>query len=632
MKEDLFKFEDKITWRSFLAIIYSTVIMQPAAIWLTLTNGPSAGLVGMAAMYSVALLFTEIAKISGKPLTRQETFLIWAMSGIATWEIVGLRFIWTLWNRFSPLVLGTGLSIPDWYAPPKPELLVTRTFMDDTWLLPICVYLAFLVTERIYSLSLGLVFYNIFVEIEDLPFPIQQVEAEAVITLSERTPAKMRMLTTTALISLVWAVILYGPYTIGFPQILPIPWFDFNKFVEKVLPGASFGISSDLMVFATGFMLPLSVSGSVLAGSISIYFIGNWLVSPQSPIEAFRGIFSEWTYGMTISDTWQRSTLTVWAGPLVGIGLAGGLLPLLRQRKTLVNSFKSLTRLSETDRARRGVLSLRSLLIFFIVPAAANLLLLHYLVPDFPIWIFALLYIGWIFVENLISSRAVAVTGQSVGIPNVWQGIFILSGYDGSGPWCLPYGGASGSFGVPAGRPTSILLQFKTATLCGTKIITWIKAYFITFVIASIVSFAYVWTIWSSAPIPSASFPWTVVGWPVESMWFSLWSTRSIRVLDPVRILSWFGIGTVIYTINLLLKAPFSFIAFVAGCASIIPGPFTTFLGTVTGSLFRRRLGKEWWMSNRTALVAGIAVGEGTALALLLGISIATKMIWMMPY
>lgn len=627
----LLKAEDEITWRSLLAIIYSTVIMQPAAIWLTLANGPSAGLMGMAAMYSVTLLFTEIANISGKPLTRQETFLIWAMSGIATWEIVGLRFIWALWNRFSPLVLGSGLLIPDWYAPPEPELLVRRTFLDSAWVLPFLIYASFLLIERIYSLSVGLILHKIFVEVEKLPFPLQQVEAEAVITLSERTPAKMRVLTTTALVSLVWTVILYGSYTVGLPQILPVPWFDFNKFVEMAFPGASFGISTDPMIFAIGFMLPLNISGSVMVGSLAIYFFGNWLVSSQSPVEALRGIFSEWTYGMTISDAWQRSTLTVWAGPLVGLGLAGGLLPLLWQSKTLVNSFKSLKRLSDTAKAK-GILSSRLLLILFVVPAAANLLLLHYLVPDFPVWIFALLYVGWTFAGNLISSRAVAVTGQTIGIPYVWQGLYVLSGYGGSEPWCLPYGGASGPFGIPDSRPTSILLQFKTASLCGTKITTWIKAYFITFIIASISSFAYVWTLWSTAPIPSSSFPWTVIGWPVESMWFSLWSTRSIHVLEPMRIATWFGIGIVIYTANLLLKSPLSFIAFVAGCASTIPGSFTTFLGTVTGLLISKRLGKEWWMSNRTALVAGIAVGEGVALALLLGISIATRMIWMMPY
>lgn len=628
--EETFKIEDGITWRVFFAIIYSTIVMQPAAIWLTLTSGPSGTLVGMAAMYSVALLFTEIAKIAGKPLTRQETFLIWAMSGIATWEIVGLRFIWALWNRFSPLVLGSGLSIPDWYAPPKSELLIQRTFMDNAWLLPIIVYVAFLVIERIYSLSLGLMLYKIFVEIEDLPFPIQQVEAEAVITLSERSPMKMRILTTTAIVSLIWTIILYGPYTIGSPQILPVPWFDFNKFIEKAFPGASFGISTDPMIFAIGFMLPPSVSSSVLVGSLTIYFFGNWLISPQSPVEALRGIFSEWTYGMTISDAWQRSTLTVWAGPLVGLGIAGGLLPLLRQLRVLIRSFKSV-QFSGTARAK-GMLSSKFLLTLFIVPAAANLLLLHCLVPDFPIWIFALLYIGWIFVGNLISSRAVAITGQSVGIPYVWQGLYIASGYPRSEPWCLPYGGASGPFGIPDNRPTSILMQLKTASLCGTRAITWIKAYFITFAIASIFSFIYVWAIWSTAPIPSASFPWTVIGWPVESMWFTLWSTRSIYVLEPVRIISWFIIGAAIFIVNSLLKFPFSFIAFVAGCASVLPNSLTTFLGTVIGLLISRRLGKEWWVLNRTSLVAGIAIGEGAALALLLGISMTIRMMWITPY
>jgi hypothetical protein len=497
--------------------------------------------------------------------------------------------------------------------------------------LPFLIFALFLLIERIYSLVIGLILYNIFVEAEKLPFPLQQAEAEAVITLSERMPEKMRILTTTALISFIWTVILYGSYTIGLPQILPVPWFDFNKFIEMAFPGASFGISTDPMIFAIGFMLPFNISGSVLVGSLAIYFLGNWLTSPRSPVKALRGIFSEWTYGMTISDAWQRSMLMVWAGPLVGLGLAGGLLPLLRLSKTLVSSLKSLIQSSETVKVK-GILSLRLLLILFVVSAAANLLLLHYLVPDFPVWIFILLYVGWIFAGNLISSRAVAMTGQSIGIPYVWQGLYILSGYEGSEPWCLPYGGASGLFGIPDSRPTSILLQLKTASLCGTKITTWIKAYFITFVIASIASFAYVWTIWSTAPIPSSSFPWTVIGWPVESMWFSLWSTRSIHVFEPIRIAAWFGIGTVIYTVNLFLKSPFSFIAFVSGCASTIPVSFTTFLGTLTGLLIGRRLGREWWMSNRAALVAGIAVGEGVALALLLGISMATKMMWMIPY
>jgi len=35
------------------------------------------------------------------------------------------------------------------------------------------------------------------------------------------------------------------------------------------------------------------------------------------------------------------------------------------------------------------------------------------------------------------------------------------------------------------------------------------------------------------APIPSAAYPWTVITWPIGSLSFSMWVSRSIEVFKP---------------------------------------------------------------------------------------------------
>lgn len=84
-------------------------------------------------------------------------------------------------------------------------------------------------------------------------------------------------------IGFIYGMFLYGlpmiGSALGYPmQFLPIPWFDANEFLERFLPGASFGIATELLLFAFGMVLPFNILVSMFIGSFGVFFILNWLL------------------------------------------------------------------------------------------------------------------------------------------------------------------------------------------------------------------------------------------------------------------------------------------------------------------------------------------------------------------
>lgn len=68
-------------------------------------------------------------------------------------------------------------------------------------------------------------------------------------------------------------------------------------------------------------------------------------------------------------------------------------------------------------------------------------------------------------------------------------------------------------------------------------------------------------------------------------------------------------------------------------------GPAVTgiFIANFVGSLIAekiimKRMGKEWFYTYRSALVAGFAAGEGTAVAVFASIVVTAKAMWVLPF
>jgi hypothetical protein len=87
-ESDELSLQSGFTWRTVLAIVYAAIVLLPAHLWLQLSSGI---MLDLGLRYATLLLFVEVSRMWGKKLTKQEVFIIWAMTSQIAWE-VGLGF------------------------------------------------------------------------------------------------------------------------------------------------------------------------------------------------------------------------------------------------------------------------------------------------------------------------------------------------------------------------------------------------------------------------------------------------------------------------------------------------------------------------------------------------------------
>ncbi|HIE18880.1 TPA: hypothetical protein EYP75_04050, partial [Candidatus Bathyarchaeota archaeon] len=498
-KSETREFKSGFTWRSYLAILYAIFIYTPAVIWLSLVT------VGIRLVVPITLstliLFVEFARISGKPLSKHESFIIMSLTGQAT-GIIFTNLIYRLFFVHSDIAEYFKIAdkVPYWWAPPRSSSVwIFRTFLHADWIIPITIALLANILSIISGLSLGLFARELFIEKEGLPFPMQQVHARAVITLTEREEESMNIFAVTTIIGFIYGLILYAiPFVseaMGVPgRFIPIPWFDFWYYVQRFFPGASFGIGTDILLIVSGLVLPFPVVLGMFIGSFFIYFIANWLLVHFGwTLWATR-----YTPGMNIRMILRESTLSWLAMPLIGIGIAAGLLPIFLRARDFSSAVRSMfqSKIDESEVRISGArFSIRLALLFFFASAAGATVLLWVLIPDAPIWFFLPLIVIWPIIDTLISVRMIGVTGVGFDIPYLTQMAIYSSGYKGYDLWFAP---------IIITEGTQWCVNFKMCQLTETSIISYLKAWVLTMPLSIIVSFISVSVFWNIAPIPSA--------------------------------------------------------------------------------------------------------------------------------
>ena len=625
------EYKEGLTWRSFLAILYSSIVFLPAAIWVSLTSG--AGL-GSAVQYTTILLFAEIARFFGRKLTKQEVFIMWSSVGAAGTEAVAVALIFHLYYRNAPTshmfkdpLTGLPLSqvIPTWYAPPlASQVGILRTLWHPDWIMPALVTLgSWILAYRINDIAMGFILYRLYSTVEKLPFPMQRVSAEMVTTISEREPHKFRVLIISAVISMAYGFVLYGVPFITQMRLVPIPmpWVDLTRYLEVLLPGSAFGIATDLLTFASGFVLPFNVVVSMLIGSVAVFLVGNPLAVLMYPTAERPGLFG-YTTGMGLRSIYQWSYLYLWASPMIGLAMAAGLAPIIRKPRNIINAFTSLRRLKETEK-KKGILQLPIIVALYLGSTLGTIVLVHWLVPDFPLWALFILCFVWPFIMAIISGRAIALAGVGVDVPYFRNAIIMISGYKGIDIWYAPLDTSPGTW---------VLTSFKIAELTETKITSWIKAYYLATLLAWPLSFLYVQIFWQIAPIPSSAYPYTAIYWPIQVMQHQIWVTRQMDIFRIEHILWAFIIGLGCFLGTSFTKIPFSPIGFVTGFGMPIPTPFTQFIGALAGKIISKKVGSYWWNQNKFAIVAGIGLGMGLITAITAAIGVIGKSMWVLPY
>jgi len=328
-------------------------------------------------------------------------------------------------------------------------------------------------------------------------------------------------------------------------QTIPYPWVDLNPLLQRYFLGVSFGISADLLILSTGFILPLSIILSMFIGAISIYVVGNWYLVTQG-ITYFS---QEYRTGMSISLTWQRSMLFAWAVPFVGLSVAAGICPLLHRPKILVNAFKSLFATGKEAVRERKLIILA--FAGFLAASISSVVIVHYLVPGFPIWILFLLSTGWSLVYVLIAARSMGETGVLFDVPYVNYMMYKFSGYPKIDIYFAPLTITTSSGAGWCGT-------FFICDDIGLPVNNFIKLWLIAAPISILMGFFYVASFWRMAPMPSGMYTGLLSFWPVQAAQQALWLSRSREIFNPLGVLGGFLVGVGIYFTSVISRIPLS--------------------------------------------------------------------------
>jgi len=614
--------ESGLTWRSALSLFFA-ILMMPVTIWLYLASGTTVSL-----SYTAIILFYFLTRAYGKPLSRQETFIIFVLvTGLAGYDLsvnLALNLIMRGYYKISPITWSfinpaTARPIPldlgSWYAPPlDSDVYLLRTVWHPDWLLPALLTVGSSFLMWGVSMSMGFLTYQLYVVQEKLPFPAAQVPAEAVISLTSKKSKPT--LYFSALLSVIYSSILYGlPLLTGFSRlVLPIPWFDLSTSIESFLPGASLGFATDLSGMIFAFIIPSSVVVWNFIGSMGFYFIGNHIATKYFPPGY------GWSPGMSLTFSYQWSSIYLWLNPTIGIGIAVAVVPLLKNPRIIINAIKSLGVKSSEGR----LLSLKYILLMYFGCAGGLIWMTHTIAPNFPLTILIPLYAVGPFFLSLILTRLLGESGMLItGSAYLQQGAILASGYSGADIWyCYTfaiYGG--GQYWCN---------DFKICDLTGTSK----KSYIFTIILSSVIgwvsSFVFMSIFWGMAPIPSGAYPMTEINLPISAALQGLWATGKAVSINPQAILIACAASAIADIGFSYVKIPFSLVGLATGVGS--PPTPNLLVGLVISQVLKKIKGEQWWKENRYTIVAGYVIGLSVVIALFASLGMMFKGMNMMPY
>jgi len=612
------------TFASSMAVLYAILVFIPAIIYLQLMVGT----VGIPVAWFTVVLWVELGKILGYRVSRQEATMVFILASaelfIPTWLIYRAYF------RTSDIVRMFGISneIPTWYVPdPSSGVLVKRWLFAPEWTVPLTVSLVEMSLDALCYWSLAILARRLFIEVENLPFPMEQVTARAIVTLTEEEVSRTRLLFFTSVISFFYGFFVYAlpfiakAWTGRMMSIIPVPWYDLTSLVEQYFPGASFGVATDLAPIATAFVLPVWVTLGIFIGSFAIYFFGNWLsVTYNLSLQPW------FARGIPMNLALQRSTLYMWGIPIIGLGLAAGLAPILRYPRILIQLFpKSST--AKKDSALETFSLTRWTVIPFAVVMVASILFYAILTPTFPLWYIAPFIVVLPIVLTLIDGRMLGTTGVTYGTnaQNLLRVAYWTSGYKGADVWFVPW-----PWLTVVGPHLS---ELKVCQLTNTSAKSLIRAWWIFFPLSVLAGVVYVQAFWSIGSIPSARYPGASIYWPIRATYDSLWIRGSELGLFRVDwLLGSFAFGVALDFLLNFLKLPLSFISIAAGTVTYPPVAMTFIIGLAIKFAMWKYSGKEWFEDRKQILSAGLLMGEAMAVTISIAITLIVNSIWVLPY
>lgn len=535
------KFESGFTLRTVIGVLFISLVMTPGEMYLGLVTG---GSIGAAAQWVTVILFLEVAKRSFTSLRRQEIYLLVYVASalVAREEGAFLDLLFRQYFVRSPEAEQFGISrlLPYWWVPsPDSPALAERTFLHRDWLWPMVLLVAGTIVGRITWFTSGYVLFRLTSDRERLPFPTAPMSALSAMALAEESGDeaetwKWPVFACGGVIGAVFGVIYVGiPTVTGIlfgaaakVTIIPIPFWDLTPYFGNLLPATPMGITLNLGIIIGGLLMPFwGVVGS---------FAGVMVHTFASPFLYSAGLLPGWSVGMDTIRTTIVTGIDFWRAFSIGITLAVTVISFYQLFSTARQR-----RLQATDRDSgrypdtcqhegcqahaevrgycvkhlgRGDFNLWVCVILFAVAAVYPIVLAKTLFPTLVTTGLLVLFFGIAFVYapimSFVSARLDGLIGREVQIPYINEAIIFLTGYRGVDIWFVPF---------PTRNYGGHAEGFRVVELTGMRFTSLLKAELFMLPIVFVVSLMYWSFLWRMAPIPSESYPYAQLMWPLQA-------------------------------------------------------------------------------------------------------------------
>ncbi|MEE2659115.1 MAG: hypothetical protein VX733_11465 [Candidatus Latescibacterota bacterium] len=534
------RFDEGFTFRTIIGVLFISLIMTPGEMYLGLVTG---GGIGAAAQWVTVILFLEVAKRSFTSLRRQEIYLlVYVASALVAREegaFLDLLFRQYFVRSAEAEQFGISRLLPDWYVPgPESEALVQRTFLHPDWAWPIGLLVLGTIVGRISWFTSGYVLFRLTSDRERLPFPTAPMSALTAMALAEESGEeaetwKWPVFSIGGAIGAAFGILYVGVPTLTEAilgsriTLIPIPFWDLTPYFGNLLPATPLGITLSLGSVFAGFYAPFwGVVGS---------FSGVVVHTIASPILHAYGFMPSWSAGMDTINTQIVTSIDFWRSFSIGITLAVMLISFYQLFTSAGQRTETRDRIAkEPDYPRtcqhdgcnspsevrgyclkhlgRGDFNLWVCVALFSVAAIYPIVLAKTLFPTLVTTGLILLFFGIAFVYapimSFVSARLDGLIGREVSIPYINEAIIFLTGYRGVDIWFVPF---------PTRNYGGHAEGFRVVELTGMRFTSLLKAELFMLPIIFAVSLMYWSFLWRLGPIPSESYPYAQLMWPLQA-------------------------------------------------------------------------------------------------------------------
>ena len=610
-------YESGLTLRTLVGALFVAVVMIPASIYLGLVAGSG---LGAAAEWVSIILFAELAKRSFVPLRRQEIYILFLLATglVGGGPFGGIIFNVYLQHSQEALSLGVAQRLTTeniwWAVPPAgSEAVALRTFWHADWVPILTLMVGTSLLHKVQQLASYYFLFRLTSDVERLPFPLAPIAAQGVTALaeSESESWRWRWFSIGAMMGIAWGAIYLGVPTVTagiFGQaleIVPIPFIDFTREIGGVLPGSLLGLSTDIGGILGGFVIPFPI----IAGQFISAFVTSFVLPP---LFVDVGIFEGWRPGLGVVKASVLNELDLWTSVRLGIGIPIMFLGVFQSTKVLLQRQDRRGQGTFDPPPGRGDFPLWMAVLLWAATSSISIAIAHWLVPDFPLWIFIVFAFVYTPFISYVGARMIGHAGMHVTFPPLAQAAYILSGYKGIAIWWVGAQVSDFSAGVS---------RFREIELTKTKFSSYFAVEFLMWPIVFVLSFAFWQVIWKLNPIPSAAYPFAMRMWPLQAYNSALWQTATIQgnstMLNAIKfdVIGWAAVigGGLYYVVHAVGASPMWWYGMVNGIGAWPHGVTLPMVGALLSRYYLAPKfgGPEQWFKYAIVMNAGFACGMG---------------------